>query len=85
MYVNLYKIYKYIYIYMYVYTCMYIYIYHFSVTYHVFRQCQWDTSCRSRRDLSNALVKSDFRLTDGDIWPFPFRNALASVTSFIVV
>ena len=25
-----------------------------------------------RRELSNATVKSDFRLTDVEIWPFPF-------------
>ena len=28
----------------------------------------------SRRELSNAIVKSDFRLTHVEIWPFPFRN-----------
>ena len=51
----------------------------------VFRQCQWDTSCRTRRELSNAIVKSDFRLTGVELWPFPFRNATPSVTSLIVV
>ena len=69
----------------YIYTNVYIYIYHFFVKYFVFRQCQWDTSCSSRRDLSNALVKSHFRLTDGEIWPFLFRNAPASVISAIEV
>ena len=38
-----------------------------------FDECHWDTSCRSRRELSNAIVKSDFRLTGVEIWPFPFR------------
>ena len=75
---NIYK-YKYIYIY------MFIYIYHVFVTYYDFRQCQWDIRCGSRRDLSNALVKSDFRLADVEIWAFPFRNAPASVASLIEV
>ena len=69
------------YIQIYVYIC----IYHFFVRYHVCRQCQWDTSWRSRRELSNAVVKSDFRLTDVEIWPFPFRNGPASVTWLIVI
>ena len=64
---------------------MYTYIYHFFVKSNVFRQCQWDTSCRARRELSNAIVKSDFRLTDVEIWPFQFRNGPASVTSLIVI
>ena len=76
-------------IWIYVYICIciriYIYIYHSFVKYYVFRQCQWDASCRSRRDLSNALVRSDIRLTYVEIWPFPFRNAPASVTSLLVV
>ena len=71
----------------YVYTNIHIYIY----TYHcfvqsiVFRQCQWDRSCRSRRELSNAIVKSDFGLTDVEIWPFPFRNGPSSVTSLLLI
>ena len=66
---------------------MYIYIYisHFFVKSVVFRQCQWDPSCRSRRELSNAIIKSHFRLTDVDIWPFLFRNGPALVTSLMVV
>ena len=60
-------------------------IYHFFVKSDVFRQCQWDPSCRTRRELSNAIVKSDFRLTGVELWPFPFRNATPSVTSLIVV
>ena len=36
-------------------------------------------------ELSNAIVKSDFRLTGVELWPFPFRNATPSVTSLIVV
>ena len=71
------------YIHIYIYT--YIYIYHFFVKSNIFRQCQWDTSCRTRRELSNAIVKSDFRLTGAELWPFPFRNANPSVTSLIVV
>ena len=55
------------------------------VTSDVLRQCQWNANCRSRRDLSNALVQSYFRLTDVEILPFPFRNAPASFTSSIVV
>ena len=65
------------------YVYIYIYIYHFFVKYHVFRQCQWDTSCRSRRELSNAIVKRDFRKAGVEIWPFPFRNAPTPVTSLI--
>ena len=76
-YQNIPNIYKYIYI--------YIHIYDFFVKSDVFRQCQWDTSCRTRRELSNAIVKSDFRLTGVELWPFPFRNATPSVTSLIVV
>ena len=57
---------------MYKYIC--IYICHLFVKYDVFRQCQWDTSCRSRRELSNAIVKSDFRKAGVEIWPFPFRK-----------
>ena len=53
----------------YIYIFIYIYVYHFFVTYHVFRQCQWDTSCRSRPQHSNAKVKNHFRLTDVEIWP----------------
>ena len=63
-------IYIYIYIYVYIYTCQ------FLVNYDVFRQCQWDASCRARRELSNALVKSDFCLTVVEIWAFPFRKGL---------
>ena len=48
----------------------------FSLKYDVFWQCQWDPSCRSRRELSNAIVKSDFRLTGVEIWPFPFRKGV---------
>ena len=70
--------------YIFIYTTQQTQIYNFLATYDVFRQCQWDTSCRSRRELSNALVKSDFGLRDVAIWPFPFRNAPASVTSLIV-
>ena len=51
----------------------------------MFRQGQWDASCRARRELSNALVKSDFRLTDVEMWTFPFRNASAPVTALIVI
>ena len=36
------------------------------------RQCKWDTSCRSRRELSSAIVTNDFRLTGVEIWPFGF-------------
>ena len=43
-----------------------------------FRQCQWGTSCRSRKGLSNAKVKSDSRLTGVEIWPFPFRKGVIS-------
>ena len=46
------------------------------VKYDVFRQGQWDTSCRSRRDLSNAIVKRDFRKAGVEIWPFSFRKAV---------
>ena len=75
----------YIYIYKYIYTYIYIYIYHFFVKSDVFWQCLWDTSCRTRREPSNAIVKSGFRLTGGELWPFPFRNATPSVASLIVV
>ena len=71
-------------IYVYVHIYVYIHIYHFFPKSNVFRQCQWDPSCRSRRELSNAIVKSHFRLTYVEIWPFLFRNGLASVTSLIV-
>ena len=78
--------YEYVYIYI-IYVCIntYVYMYHLFVKYDVFRQCQWDTSCRSRRELSNAIVKRSFRLTDVGLWPFPFRNATPSVTSLRVV
>ena len=75
----------YIYICIYKYIYIYIYIHDFFVKSDVFRQCQWDPSCRTRRELSNALVKSDFRLADVEIWLFPFRNGPASVTSLIVI
>ena len=79
-------IYIYIYtnVYIYIPICIYIYMYHFFVIFDVFRQCQWDPSCRTRRVLSNAIVKSEFGLADVEIWPFPFRNDPASVTSLIV-
>ena len=64
---------------------IYTYIYDFFVKSDVFRQCQWDPSCRTRRELSNAIVKSDLRLTGVELWPFPFRNATPSVTSSIEV
>ena len=67
-------------VYIYIYQYIYIYIYHFLLTSVVFRQCQWDPSCRTRRELSNAIVNSDFRLTGVELWPFPFRNATPSVT-----
>ena len=54
-----------IYVYMHKYIC--IYVCHSFVNYDVLRQCQWDTSCRSRRDLSDALVKSDYHLTEVEI------------------
>ena len=69
-----------IYTYIYVYMCA-----SFICKIRAFRQCQWDTSCRTRRELSNAIVKSDFRLTDVEVWPFPFRNGPASVTSLILI
>ena len=50
---------------------MHVYIIVLFVTYCVFRRRQWDICCRSRRELSNAKVKSDFRLTGVEIWPFP--------------
>ena len=56
------------------YVYIYIYICHLFVKYDVFGQCKWGTSCRSRRELSNAIVKSDFRKAGVEIWPFPFRN-----------
>ena len=62
-----------------------MYIYHFLEKYDVFRQCQWEASCRSRRELSNAIVKSDFRKAGVEIWPFPFRNAPTPVTSLNVI
>ena len=40
----------------------------------VSRQCQWDTSCSSRRELLHAIVKSDFRLTGVEMWPSLFRK-----------
>ena len=81
-----------------IYICIYVYatkpinmytymctcVYHFFVQRGVFRQCQWDTSCRTRRELSNAIVKSYFRLTVVELWPFPSRNSTPSVTSLIV-
>ena len=69
----------------YIYIYIYVYIYHFVLKYNVFRQCQWEASCRSRRELSNAIVKSDFRKAGVEIWPFPFRNAPAPVTALIVI
>ena len=77
----IYMIWIYKYIYIYIQTnkkrkYIYIYVYHFFVKHDVFRQCQWDTSCRSRRELSNAIVKSDFHLTGVEIWPFPFRKGV---------
>ena len=61
-------------IYIYMYKCMYIC--HFFLKSDFFRQCQWDTSSRSRRELSNAIVKRDFRLTGVEIWPCPFRKGV---------
>ena len=95
-YIYMYRyIYKCVYIrYEYIYICIYIFIYMHIYVYMcvsflckicVFRQCQWDTSCRTRRELSNAIVKRDFRLTGVELWPFPFRNGQASVTSLISV
>ena len=46
---------------MYKFMCIYTYIVHFFVTSLALRQCQWDTSCRSRREPSNGIVASDFR------------------------
>ena len=40
----------------------------------MFGECQRDTGCRSRRELENAIVKSDFRLTGVETWPFSFRK-----------
>ena len=78
--------YMYMYLYKYMYICIYIYIcISFLVESNVFRHCQRDPSCRTRKELSNAIVKSYFRLTGVELWPFPFRNATPSVTSLIVV
>ena len=43
-------------------THVYIYMCHFFVKAVVLRQCQWDTSCRYRRELPNAIVKMIFVL-----------------------
>ena len=52
-----------------------IYIYVICLQHIMFlRQCQRDTSCKSRRELSNAIVKLDFRKAGVEIWPFPFRK-----------
>ena len=53
-----------------------LYICHFFVNSNVFRQCQWHKSCRSRRELSNAIVKGAVRLTGVEIWPFSFRKGV---------
>ena len=67
---KIYAIYMFIHIQIHMY--IYIYICHFFVKHLVFGQCQWDTACRSRTELSNAIVKSHFRLTRAKIWPLPF-------------
>ena len=51
-------------------------MFYFFIEYDLFRQRQWHTSCRSRRKLSNAIVKSDIRLTGVEIWLFPFRKGV---------
>ena len=69
---------------MYIQVCVYIYTL-FFVRYDVFGQCQWDSSCRGRRELSKAVAKHDCRLTDVEMWPFPFPNAPAPITALIVI
>ena len=84
-YIHIIYIYAFIFICIYAFTYIYIviyiytYIYDFFVKSYVFRQCQWDQSCRTRRELSNAIVKSDFRLTGVELGPFPFRNAFSQL------
>ena len=58
------------------YTCIYIYEYHLCLLlqYFVFPQFHGDTGCRARRELSNAILKSDYRLTGVEIWLFPFQR-----------
>ena len=63
----------------------YIYKYHYLATNYVFRQCQRGASCIARRELSNALVKSDLRLANVDIWPFSFRNAPAPDAASVLI
>ena len=62
--------------YIYVQIHMYIYIYLCFIKYCVFRRCQWDANCRSRRELSKAIVKSDIRKAVVEIWPFLFRKGV---------
>ena len=77
--------YIYIYIYMYIYTYIYIHTY-ISFLFKIL-MCVNNANGIQVVDLqrvSNAIVQSDFRLTDGEICPFPFRNAPASVTLLVV-
>ena len=56
---------------------MYIHVnisYFLLLKHDVFRQGQCDESCGFRRELSNAIVQSDVRLTSVKIWPFPDRT-----------
>ena len=57
------------------YVCIYPF---FFIKYGMFWQSQWYTGCRklSRRELSDAIVKSVFRLTGVEIWRFPFRKGV---------
>ena len=66
------------------YEYLHICMYHFLADYYVVQQCKSGASCRARRELSNALLKRYFRLTDVEIWP-SFRNAPAPVTGLIVI
>ena len=62
-------------VYMYKYICIYIYM-SFLFEYEHFRQCQWNTSTRSQRELSNAIVKSGFRHTGVEMRPFLFQKGV---------
>ena len=65
---------QYVFLLLFVALSLYIYIISLcGVEYDVFCQCQRDTICRARRELSNAIVNSDVRLTSVEILAFPFR------------
>ena len=55
---------------------LYIYEYVYMITY----ECIHLYECERAESFG-----TDLRLTDVEIWPFPFRNAAAPVTVFTVI